>query len=213
VGRRRTRSDWRGRCTAPSCSGRSRRRSAGDPLEDQRTVRECAEISERIGGLLATWTGNRIRTVHGDQDPLAPSPPSGSYGSLRAILLPKDFLRLRLTGTLATDVTDASGTGVFDVHRRRWSGNALEALAIERDWPTVLRWRGYRFHFYSDETGELPNIHVRRDDKMLKLWLSDLTIAASYGFARHEVRSIVRKVDEQRNALLEAWHAHFAHDR
>jgi xylulokinase len=67
---------------------------------DQRTVRECAEISEPIGGLMATWTGNRIRTVHGDQDPLAPSPPSGSYGSLRAILLPKDFLRLRLTGTL-----------------------------------------------------------------------------------------------------------------
>jgi hypothetical protein len=61
--------------------------------------------------------------------------------------------------------------------------------------------------------GEPPHIHVRRDDKMLKLWLSDLTIAASYGFARHEVRSIVRKVDEQRNALLEAWHAHFAHDR
>jgi hypothetical protein len=86
-------------------------------------------------------------------------------------------------------------------------------LLRSSDWPTVLRWRGYRFHFYGDETGEPPHIHVRRDDKMLKLWLSDLTIAASYGFARHEVRSIVRKVDEQRNALLEAWHAHFAHDR
>src|SRR5918994_2127668 len=48
--------------------------------------------------------------------------------------MPKDFLRLRLTGALATDVTDASGTGVFDVHRRRWSTNALEALGIARDW-------------------------------------------------------------------------------
>jgi xylulokinase len=133
VGRCRTRSDWRGRCTAPSCSGRSRRRSAGDPLEDQRTVRECAEISERVGGLMATWTGNRIRTAFTATKILwLRRHHPDLYGRLRAILLPKDFLRLRLTGTLATDVTDASGTGVFDVHRRRWSGNALEALAIER---------------------------------------------------------------------------------
>jgi hypothetical protein len=79
--------------------------------------------------------------------------------------------------------------------------------------PTVLRWRGYRFHFYSDETGEPPHIHVRRDDKMLKLWLSDLTVAANYGFARHEIGAIVRKVGEQRDVLLEAWHAHFGQDR
>ena len=56
------------------------------------------------------------------------------HARLSAILLPKDFLRLRLTGIQATDVTDASGTGLFDVHRRRWSGHALEALAIARDW-------------------------------------------------------------------------------
>jgi xylulokinase len=102
---------------------------------DQRTVRECAEIRERFGDALAGWTGNHIRTAftatkilwlrrHHPQ----------RYARLRAILLAKDFLRLRLTGTLATDVTDASGTGLFDVHRRRWSDDALEALAIARDW-------------------------------------------------------------------------------
>jgi len=79
--------------------------------------------------------------------------------------------------------------------------------------PTVLRWRGYRFHFYSDETGEPPHIHVRRDDKMLKLWLSDLTIAVNYGFAGHEISTIVRKAGEQREAFLEAWHAHFSQGR
>jgi hypothetical protein len=79
--------------------------------------------------------------------------------------------------------------------------------------PTVLRWRGHRFHFYSDETGEPPHVHVRRDDKMVKVWLSDLTIAVNYGFARHEISTIVRKVSEQRESLLEAWHAHFGQGR
>jgi Domain of unknown function (DUF4160) len=79
--------------------------------------------------------------------------------------------------------------------------------------PTVLRWRGYRFHFYSDETGERPHIHVRRDDKMLKLWLSDLTVAVNYGFAGQEISTIVRKAGEHREAFLEAWHAHFGQGR
>ncbi len=79
--------------------------------------------------------------------------------------------------------------------------------------PTVLRWRGYRFHFYSDETGEPPHIHVRRDDKMLKIWLSDLTITVNYGFAQHEINAIIGKVSEQRETLLEAWHAHFNQSR
>jgi hypothetical protein len=50
--------------------------------------------------------------------------------------------------------------------------------------PTVLRWRGYRFHFYSDEIGERPHAHVRRDDKMVKIWLDNLVVAVNYGFAQ-----------------------------
>jgi hypothetical protein len=86
-------------------------------------------------------------------------------------------------------------------------------MVLGSEMPTVLRWRGYRFHFYSDETGEPPHVHVRRDDKMLKLWLSDLTIAVNYGFAGHEISTIVRKAGEQQEALLEAWHAHFGQGR
>jgi Domain of unknown function (DUF4160) len=48
---------------------------------------------------------------------------------------------------------------------------------------------------------------------MVKVWLSDLTIAVNYGFARHEISTIVRKVSEQRESLLEAWHAHFGQGR
>jgi xylulokinase len=100
---------------------------------DQRTVRECADIGERLGDEIASWTGNRVRTTF-----TAPKilwlrrHHPDLYRRLGAILLPKDFLRLRLTGELATDVTDASGTGVFDVRRRQWSGDALDALAIEQ---------------------------------------------------------------------------------
>jgi len=46
-------------------------------------------------------------------------------------LLPKDFVRLRLTGEFATDVSDASGTLLFDVTNRRWSAEMLEALEID----------------------------------------------------------------------------------
>ena len=76
--------------------------------------------------------------------------------------------------------------------------------------PTVLRWRSYRFHFYSDETGER---HVRRDDKMVKIWLDNLVVAVNYGFSQREVNVIRRQVDFRREQLLEAWYAHFGQDR
>ncbi len=102
---------------------------------DQRTGRECAEIRERLGDALAGWTGNRIRAAFTATKILwLRRHHPELYARLRTILLPKDFLRLRLTGTLATDVSDASGTGLFDVHCRRWSLSALEALEIARDW-------------------------------------------------------------------------------
>jgi xylulokinase len=49
-------------------------------------------------------------------------------------MLPKDYVRLRLCGSFATDVTDASGTGWFDVGARRWSDRVLDALEVEREW-------------------------------------------------------------------------------
>ena len=102
---------------------------------DQRTIRECAEIRERFGDAMTDWTGNHIRTAFTASKILwLRRHHPEVHARLRAILLPKDFLRLRLTGVPATDVTDASGTGLFDVRRRRWSGSALEALAIARDW-------------------------------------------------------------------------------
>lgn len=54
------------------------------------------------------------------------------YARCRHILLPKDYIRYRLTGEWATEVSDASGMQLMDVARRCWSGEVLERLSIDR---------------------------------------------------------------------------------
>jgi xylulokinase len=103
---------------------------------DQRTAAECVEIEERIGlERLIALTGNRALT--GFTAPkllwLRKHEPE-AYGRIRHVLLPKDYVRLRLTGEHAIDVADASGTLLFDVARRRWSEEVLDALEIPSDW-------------------------------------------------------------------------------
>lgn len=49
--------------------------------------------------------------------------------------------------------------------------------------PTVLRWRGYQFLFYSLDDGEPPHIHVRKGRGQAKFWLSDCQLAKTEGFA------------------------------
>jgi xylulokinase len=103
---------------------------------DQRTSAECEEIERRIGvERLIRLTGNRALT--GFTAPkllwLRKHEPE-AYKRIRHVLLPKDYVRLRLTGERATDVTDASGTLLFDVAERRWSSDVLDALEIPPDW-------------------------------------------------------------------------------
>ncbi len=108
---------------------------------DQRTALECTEIEERIGlDRLIELTGNRALT--GFTAPkllwLRRHEPE-AYGRIARIMLPKDYVRLRLTGEWATDVADASGTLLLDVARRSWSAEVLDALELPRAWlPPVL---------------------------------------------------------------------------
>ncbi|HUJ23466.1 MAG TPA: xylulokinase [Bryobacteraceae bacterium] len=53
------------------------------------------------------------------------------YERVRKMLLPKDYVRFRLTGEFATEVSDASGTALFDVIRREWSTRMIEALGLD----------------------------------------------------------------------------------
>ncbi|HEX4519652.1 MAG TPA: xylulokinase [Gaiellaceae bacterium] len=103
---------------------------------DQRTAAECAEIERRVGlERLIELTGNRALT--GFTAPkllwLARHEPE-TYGRIQRILLPKDYVRLRLTGEHAIDVADASGTLLFDVGGRRWSNEVCDALDIPLEW-------------------------------------------------------------------------------
>ncbi|MDQ6676255.1 MAG: FGGY family carbohydrate kinase, partial [Acidobacteriota bacterium] len=54
------------------------------------------------------------------------------FERVRHLLLPKDYIRLQLTGELASDVSDASGTALFDVVNRVWSNELADRLSIDR---------------------------------------------------------------------------------
>lgn len=103
---------------------------------DGRTGAECAEIEQAIGlRRLVALTGNRALT--GFTAPklrwIARHEPE-IYGRIERVMLPKDYVRLRLCGEHATDVADASGTLLFDVARRRWSEEMVQALDVDPDW-------------------------------------------------------------------------------
>jgi xylulokinase len=103
---------------------------------DQRTAAQCAQIEERVGlERLIELTGNRALT--GFTAPkllwLREHEPE-IYREIRHILLPKDYVRYRLTGERAIDFADASGTLLFDVAARRWSDEVCDALEIPLAW-------------------------------------------------------------------------------
>jgi len=108
---------------------------------DQRTQAECDEIEALVGlDRLIELTGNRALT--GFTAPkllwLRKHEPD-AYARIAHVLLPKDYVRLRLTGERAIDVADASGTLLLDVARRRWSAEVVDALELDPSWlPAVL---------------------------------------------------------------------------
>ena len=103
---------------------------------DGRTAAQCAEITARVGEeRLLRIAGNPALT--GFQAPkvlwLREHEPE-AYRRLARLLLPKDYIRYQLTGELATDVSDAAGTLLLDLHARDWSAEILDALEIPQAW-------------------------------------------------------------------------------
>jgi xylulokinase len=103
---------------------------------DQRTATECALIEQAVGSdRLRQIAGNPALT--GFQAPkvlwLRKHEPE-AYTRVHSLLLPKEFIRFRLTGALASDASDASGTLLLDLASRDWSDEILGALDIPRDW-------------------------------------------------------------------------------
>lgn len=107
---------------------------------DGRTVEQCNEITRRLGAeklielvanpALVGFTLPKMLWVR-EHEPEV-------WRDVRTVLLPKDYVRLQLTGGLATDMADASGTLLFDVVNRRWSREMLAAFDLpEGILPTV----------------------------------------------------------------------------
>ena len=107
---------------------------------DQRTDAQCRAITDLVGAeRLIKLTLNPALTGFSlpkllwvrEMEPAV-------WACVRSILLPKDYVRLRLTGERATDVADASGTLLFDVSKRVWSSEMLAVGEIDKQWlPTV----------------------------------------------------------------------------
>ena len=103
---------------------------------DQRAAAECDEIERDLGfERLISLTGNRA--VAGFTAPkllwMRHNEPE-AFGRIARVALPKDYVRLRLCGEFSTDVSDASGTLLFDVRHRQWSSEMLAALDLDPAW-------------------------------------------------------------------------------
>jgi len=117
--------------------------SSGEPVRpaliwcDVRTERQCQEINERIGAkrlieltcnpALPNFTLTKFLWIR-ENEP-------DNWNRVRSVMLPKDYVRFRLTGERATDVADASGTLMLDVAKRQWSSEVLKTLEID---PSLL---------------------------------------------------------------------------
>ncbi len=101
---------------------------------DQRTAAECEEITQKVGAerliaitanpALTGFTASKILWVRNHEPE--------NYEKCRHILLPKDYIRFRLTGEYATEVSDASGMQLLDIPNRCWSDEVLEKLNIDK---------------------------------------------------------------------------------
>jgi xylulokinase len=101
---------------------------------DQRTDRQCRAITEKIGKeRLIELVSNPA--VTGFTLPkilwLRENEPR-EFEKVRTVLLPKDYIRLRLSGDKASDVADSSGTLLFDVQNRKWSDEMMTAFELDR---------------------------------------------------------------------------------
>lgn len=102
---------------------------------DQRTAAECEEITEKAGGreelirmvanpALTGFTAPKILWLRNNEPK--------KFDRLRTVLLPKDEIRRRLTGEIATEVSDASGMLLLDVRNRCWSDELLGKLQLDK---------------------------------------------------------------------------------
>jgi xylulokinase len=114
--------------------------SSGAPVRpaliwcDVRTEKQCHELNNRIGAekliqltcnpALTNFTLTKLMWTR-EHEP-------NNWARVRSVMLPKDYVRLKLTGERATDLADASGTLMLDVANRKWSSEVLQAVEMDQ---------------------------------------------------------------------------------
>ena len=112
---------------------------AGNPLRapilwlDRRSQAECDAANARAGDLLRTRAMHVLNPINTlakvlwvrDHEPEV-------YQAARYVLIPKDWVRFRMTGTFGSDVSDASVSAAADLQARDWSDEILDALEVRR---------------------------------------------------------------------------------
>jgi xylulokinase len=101
---------------------------------DVRTEKQCRELNNRVGAekliqltcnpALANFTLTKLMWTRENEPE--------NWARVRSVILPKDYVRLKLTGERATDLADASGTLMLDVANRKWSAEVLQAVEMDQ---------------------------------------------------------------------------------
>lgn len=130
---------------------------------DQRTGKECEELTEKLGietliditanPALTGFTASKILWVKNNEPEI--------FEKCRHILLPKDYLRFRLTGQFATEVSDASGMQLLDVPGRKWSETMIEAVGIKKEYLATVYESPEITGYINSETAEKTGLSVK----------------------------------------------------
>jgi xylulokinase len=104
---------------------------------DQRAEAQCQQVYSIAGGreglasltnnaMLPGYVGGKLLWVKENEPDI--------FARIRTILLPKDYILYRMCGEYGTDVSEASGTGLFDVRARTWAHGLLDIMGIPEGW-------------------------------------------------------------------------------
>ncbi len=77
--------------------------------------------------------------------------------------------------------------------------------------PVVLRWKGYRFFFFSNEgePREPIHIHVRGNGARAKFWIKPVALAENIGFSAQELNELIRAIEENGSQMVRVWDEYF----
>lgn len=75
--------------------------------------------------------------------------------------------------------------------------------------PTIFRYKGFRFHFYSNEGHEPPHVHIRKAENTCKFWLTPVALAYNDGMSPVQLRELEQVVQEHGHEFEQKWHEYF----